>query len=340
MSVMQATARELVAPAKGILAADESTGTIAKRFDSIGVDNIEPNRRAYRQMLFTTPGLGDHISGVILYDETIRQSTDDGVSFVKVLESAGVIPGIKVDTGAKPLASFPGETVTEGLDGLRERLSEYKELGARFAKWRAPITVGDGLPTSFAIDANAHAMARYAALCQEADIVPIVEPEILMDGDHDLAACEDATATTLDALYRQIAAHRVEASGTLLKVNMIVPGKGNAVQDDDETIADATIRTLEAHVPPDVPGIVFLSGGMTDEQATSRLNAMNRIGSERGGLRWELSFSYGRALQAPSLKAWRGDAANVGAGQTALAHRARMNGLARSGRYDASMEAA
>jgi fructose-bisphosphate aldolase class I len=333
---MHTTAAALVAPGKGILAADESTGTIKKRFDAVGVDNTEDHRQAYREMLFTTPGLGESISGVILFDETIRQSTGDGVSFVKVLEGAGMIPGIKVDTGAKPLAQFPNETVTEGLDGLRERLSAYRELGARFAKWRATIIIGPGTPTNFAIDANAHAMARYAALCQEADIVPIVEPEILMDGDHDLAACEDATGRTLAALYRQLAAHRVELPGSLLKVNMIVPGKGNAVQDDDRAIAEATIRCLTTHVPAEVPGVVFLSGGMTDEQATGRLNEMNRI----GGFPWQLSFSYGRALQAPAITAWGGDPANVAAGQRALAHRAKMNGLARAGAYDPSMESA
>jgi fructose-bisphosphate aldolase class I len=333
---LHTTARDLVAPAKGILAADESTGTIEKRFDSIGVANTEENRRAYRQLLFTTSGLGDHISGVILFDETINQATDDGVPFVKVLEAAGSIPGIKVDTGAKPLALFPGETVTEGLDGLRGRLSAYRALGARFAKWRATVIIGEGTPTAFAIDANAHAMARYAALCQEADVVPIVEPEILMDGDHGIDACEDATGRTLDALYRQLRAHRVDLPGTLLKVNMVVPGKGHPTQDDDRAIAEATIRTLSAYVPDDVPGVVFLSGGMTDEQATRRLNEMNRI----GGVPWQLSFSYGRALQAPSLDAWRGDAANLAAAQAALAHRARMNGLARSGGYDPSMEPA
>jgi len=333
---MRTTATDLVAPGKGILAADESTGTIKKRFDSIGVENTEANRQAYRQLLFTTPGLGEHISGVILFDETIRQSTGDGVSFVKVLQAAGAIPGIKVDTGAKPLALFPNETVTEGLDGLRERLAEYHELGARFAKWRATIIIGDGTPSNFAIDANAHAMARYAALCQEADIVPIVEPEILMDGDHDLAACEEATSRTLGALYRQLSAHRVDLPGSLLKVNMIVPGKGNAVQDDDHTIAEATIRCLTEHVPADVPGVVFLSGGMSDEQATNRLNEMNTI----GGFPWQLSFSYGRALQAPAIKAWGGDPANVAAGQRALAHRAKMNGLARAGAYEPSMESA
>ena len=275
---MRTTATDLVAPGKGILAADESTGTIKKRFDSIGVPNTEENRQAYRQLLFTTPGLGEHISGAILFDETIRQSTVDGVSFVKVLEEAGVIPGIKVDTGAKPLALFPNETVTEGLDGLRERLAEYRALGARFAKWRATIIIGEGTPSNFAIDANAHAMARYAALCQEADVVPIVEPEILMDGDHDITACEEATGRTLGALYRQLAAQRVELPGSLLKVNMIVPGAGNALQEDDREIAEATIRCLTQQVPPDVPGVVFLSGGMSDEQATSRLNEMNRIG--------------------------------------------------------------
>ena len=334
MSVLHDTARELVAPAKGILAADESTGTIKKRFDSIGVESTEEQRRRYRQLLFTTPGVGDHISGVILFDETIRQSADDGRTFVDVLRAAGVVPGIKVDTGAKPLAGFPDETVTEGLDGLRERLAEYAELGARFAKWRSTIVIGDGTPTDFAILANAHGMARYAALCQEAGIVPIVEPEILMDGDHDLAACASATARTLDALYEQLAAHRVDLPGSLLKVNMVVPGKGNAVQDDDGAIAKATIETLTAHVPADVPGVVFLSGGMTDEQATNRLNEMNKV----GGFPWELSFSYGRALQAPSLTAWKGEEANVEAAQAALAHRAKMNGLARSGAYAPEME--
>ena len=333
---LRTTARELVAPAKGILAADESSGTIAKRFDPIGVESTEESRRRYRQLLFTTPGLGDHISGVILFDETIRQATDDGTPFVEVLADAGVIPGIKVDTGAKPLALYPNETVTEGLDGLRERLSGYANIGARFAKWRATIIIGDGTPTDFAILANAHAMARYAALCQESGIMPIVEPEILMDGDHDIAACEAATGRTLAALYEQLAAHRVELPGTLLKVNMVVPGKGSAVQSSDAEIAQATIRCLSANVPADVPGVVFLSGGMSDEESTSRLNEMNRL----GGFRGELSFSYGRALQQPSLKAWKGEESNVEAAQRALAHRARMNGLARSGSYSAEMETA
>jgi fructose-bisphosphate aldolase class I len=333
---MRTTARELVAPGKGILAADESTGTIKKRFDSIGIDSTEERRRQYRQMLFTTAGVEESLSGVILYDETIRQAADDGTPFVEVLEKIGVIPGIKVDTGAKPLALFPGETVTEGLDGLRERLAEYRGLGARFAKWRATIIIGDGTPTDFAILANAHAMARYAALCQEAGIAPIVEPEILMDGAHDIAECESATGRTLDALYEQLRAHRVDMPGTLLKVNMVLPGKGSPNQVSHDEIAEATIRTLVRHVPPEVPGVVFLSGGMSDEQATARLNEMNR----RGGVPWELSFSYGRALQAPSLKAWGGEPAGVEAGQRALAHRAKMNGLARSGSYSPEKETA
>ena len=334
MDALHETARELVAPGKGILAADESSGTIEKRFDQIGLESTEGNRRAYRQLLFTTPGLGEHISGVILFDETIRQSADDGTRLTEVLEKASVIPGIKVDTGAKPLALFEGETVTEGLDGLRERLAEYGELGARFAKWRATYFIGEGRPTDFAVLANGHAMARYAALCQEAGIVPIVEPEVLMDGDHDVAACEAATGRALHALYAQMSDHRIDLAGTLLKVNMVVPGKDAAAQVDDATIAEATLRTLKAHVPEEVPGIVFLSGGMTDEEATSRLNEINRM----GGGPWAISFSYGRALQSQPLKVWGGDAANIEAAQAALAHRARMNGLARDGEWSAALE--
>jgi fructose-bisphosphate aldolase class I len=334
LDTLRATARELVGPGRGILAADESTGTIRKRFDSIGLESTEDTRRAYRQMLFTTPGIGEHISGVILFDETIRQSTDDGVPFVRVLRDAGSIPGIKVDTGAKPLALFPGETITEGLDGLRERLAEYADLGARFAKWRATIFVGDGLPTDLAIAANAHAMARYAALCQERGLVPIVEPEVLMDGDHTIEACEEATARMLDVLYAVLREHRVDLPGSLLKVNMVLSGKGCAEQAGPAEVAQATVRCLTAQVPAEVPGVVFLSGGQSDEAATLHLSEMNRLGPHP----WELSFSYGRALQAPSLQAWGGDAANVEAGQRALAHRARMNGLARSGDYTAEME--
>lgn len=334
LDVMRETARDLVAPGKGILAADESTGTIKKRLDQIGVDSTEENRRRYRQMLFTTLGLGAHISGVILYEETISQATDDGTPFVEVLEKAGVIAGIKVDTGAKPLAMFPGETVTEGLDGLRERLAEYREIGARFAKWRATVTINEGMPTDFGILANAHAMARYAALCQEADLVPIVEPEVLMDGDHHIDVCESATARTLQTLYAQLAEHRVQLPATLLKVNMVLCGKGCPDQVGPEQIAEATVRCLASTAPAEMPGVVFLSGGMSDEDATIRLNEMNK----QSGHPWELSFSYGRALQQPSLKVWGGDTANVEAAQRVLQHRARMNGLARSGEYSTNLE--
>ena len=289
MNVMRDTARELVAPGRGILAADESTGTIRKRFEQVGVESTEENRRWYRQMLFTTPGIGDHISGVILYDETIRQATDDGTPLVVVLEKAGVTPGIKVDTGAKPLASFPGETVTEGLDGLRERLAQYRELGGRFAKWRATLFIGQELPTDFALEANAHAMARYAALCQEAEIVPIVEPEVLMDGDHHIDACEAATGRALDALYAELAAHRVDLPGTLLKVNMVLCGKGCPVQASHDEVAQTTVRMLRTQVPAGVPGVVFLSGGMSEEHATIRLNEMNRMGQQP----WQLCSATG-----------------------------------------------
>ena len=331
---MHATARELVAPGKGILAADESSGTIEKRFASIGLESTEEHRRAYRDLLFTTPDLGDHITRVILFDETIRQSSADGSPFPELLEKAGMIPGIKVDTGAKPLALRQGETITEGLDGLRERLAAYRELGARFAKWRATISIGRALPTTGAIAANAHAMARYAALCEEAGIVPIVEPEVLMDGDHHLDACDAATMRTLQSLYEQLGAAGVDLAGTLLKVNMVLCGKGCPNQASHVEVAEATIRCLTAEVPPEVPGIVFLSGGQSDEDATIHLQEMNA----RGPHPWPLSFSYGRALQSPSLKAWAGDPANVPAAQAALGHRARMNGLARDGRYSPEME--
>jgi fructose-bisphosphate aldolase, class I len=331
---LQQTAKALVAPGKGILAADESSGTIKKRFDTIGVESTEENRRAYREMLFTAKDLGDHISGVILYDETIRQSAADGRSFVDVLKSAGIIPGIKVDTGAKPLAGFPGETVTEGLDGLRERLEEYYGLGARFAKWRAVINIGPGQPTDAAIHANAHALGRYAALCQEAGLVPIVEPETLMDGDHTIDDHYAASERTLHALYDQLFAMRVDLTGTILKTNMVLSGKDAAVQAGVQEVAEATLRLLRATVPPAVPGIAFLSGGQDDVPATAHLDAMNRMGPHP----WALSFSYGRALQAPSLKAWGGSADGVDAGQRALLHRARCNGAARDGTYSADME--
>jgi fructose-bisphosphate aldolase class I len=331
------TARELVAPGKGILAADESSGTIKKRFDAINLESTEENRRTYREMLFTTPGAEDYISGVILYDETIRQGLEDGTPFAQVLSTRGVIPGIKVDTGAQPLARSPEEKVTEGLDGLRARLVEYRELGARFAKWRAVIDIiGADVPSSYCLDVNAHALARYAALCQEEGIVPIVEPEVLMDRDHDIDRCSHVTMDTLQRVFAELYDQRVSFDGMLLKPNMVVPGKKSPKQVDHATVAQMTIATLRATVPAAVPGIVFLSGGMSDEDATARLNEMNKLGPHP----WELSFSYGRALQAPALKAWKGEAANFEAGQRAFFHRAKMNGLARSGSYRADMETA
>lgn len=332
---LEAIARALVAPGKGILAADESTGTIEKRLKSIEVESTEEKRRAYREMLLTTPGLGDHISGVILYDETIRQSTGDGVAFTKVLEDAGVIPGIKVDTGAKPLAGAEGETVTEGLDGLRDRLAEYKELGAKFTKWRAVIAIeGDKKPSAYCIHVNAHALGRYATLSHEAGLVPIVEPEVLMDGGHTIDRCYEVTEATLQAVFNELFSQRIVYEGMLLKPNMVISGKECAEQAGPERVAEATVRCFRSVVPAAVPGIVFLSGGQSDEEATANLNAMNSTGPHP----WQLSFSYGRALQAPSLKAWKGDDANVEAGQEALAHRARMNGAARDGSYKPDME--
>ena len=336
VSTLAETAKALVAPGQGILAADESFPTIEKRFKSINIPSTEENRRDYREMLFRTPGAGEFISGVILFDETIRQKGADGTPLVKVLESQDMIPGIKVDTGAKALAAFPGEKITEGLDGLRERLEEYRGLGARFAKWRAVITIGDGIPTDFCIDANAHALARYAALCQEADIVPIVEPEVLMDGSHSIEACYQVTERTLESLYAALADHRVVLEGTLLKPNMVISGKDCPTQAGVEEVAAQTVKCLKAAVPADVPGIVFLSGGQSSEVATAHLNAMNKM----GGGPWELSFSYGRALQEAALKAWGGKSANVTAGQQAFFLRAKCNGAARSGKYSEAMEQA
>ncbi len=331
---LKAIAESIVADDKGILAADESTGTIKKRFDVIGVESTEENRRAYRNLLFTTPGFEEFIGGVILYDETIRQSTDDGTPFAELLTSKGVVPGIKVDLGAKPLAGSPGETVTEGLDGLRERLAEYYELGARFAKWRATLSVGERLPSRYCVRVNAQALARYAALCQEAGIVPIVEPEVLMDTDHSIDACYDATARTLQALYAELAVQRVDLEGTLLKPNMVIPGKGNADQASPERIARATLDCLRRHVPAVVPGIVFLSGGQSEVEATVNLDAINRL----DGRVWPLTFSYGRALQASALQAWGGAPEQVEAGQAAFLHRARCNAAAAGGRYSAELE--
>jgi fructose-bisphosphate aldolase, class I len=331
---LRGTALELVADDKGILAADESSGTIKKRFDSIGLESTEENRRAYRDMLFTTPDLEQWVSGVILYDETIRQSSSDGTPFPQLLAGRGIVPGIKVDTGAKDLAFAPGEKVTEGLDGLRERLEEYRGLGARFAKWRAVITIGDGIPTAYCIETNAHALARYAALCQEQGIVPIVEPEVLMDADNDIERCYDATSRTLHAVFHELYHQKVDLQGILLKPNMVISGKGSSSQASAQEVAEWTIRCFRETVPAAVPGIVFLSGGQSDEQASENLNAINSLGPQP----WALSFSYGRALQAPALKAWDGKADNVEAGQSFLALRARCNSAAVAGRYSADME--
>jgi fructose-bisphosphate aldolase class I len=327
------TARAIVADHKGILAADESTGTIKKRFDSIGVESTEENRRFYRQLLFTAPGMEDSIGGVILYDETIRQAADDGTPLAQVLADKGVVPGIKVDTGAHDMAGFPGEKVTEGLDGLRARFEEYRTLGARFAKWRAVITIGEGIPTDGNLKANAHALARYAALSQEAGIVPIVEPEVLMDADNSLEVCWEVTTRTLHETFAALYEQGIDLQGTLLKPNMVIPGKGSSDQASPQRIAEATVNTFLGVVPAAVPGIVFLSGGQSEVQATENLNAINQIGGP-----WPLSFSYGRALQQSALQAWGGDAANAEAAQAAFVHRARMNALAVAGEWNAELE--
>jgi fructose-bisphosphate aldolase, class I len=332
---LDTVARALVPGGKGILAADESSGTIKKRLKSIDVESTEEARRFYRELLFTTPGMEEFISGVILFDETIRQKAQDGTPFPKLLSKKGVMPGIKVDTGAGDLAGFPEEKVTEGLDGLRNRLVEYRNLGAVFAKWRAVITIGPSMPTRFCIDANAHALARYAALCQETGLVPIVEPEVLMDGDHDLQRCDEVTEATLKRVYSVLFEHRVRLEGTLLKPNMVLSGKSCPKQASLKEVAEATLRCLRRAVPAAVPGIVFLSGGQTSEEATERLNAMNAMGPHP----WELSFSYGRALQDAPLKAWKGNPANVPLAQKRFCHRAKCNGAARYGKYTKQMEA-
>jgi fructose-bisphosphate aldolase, class I len=327
-------AKAMVAKNKGILAADESSGTITKRFNSIKIESTEENRRTYREMLFTAPGAADYISGVILYDETIRQKTKDGTPFPEYLAKKGIVPGIKVDTGAKPLALFKGETITEGLDGLRERLVEYHKLGARFAKWRAVIDIGDGIPTSFAIEANAHALARYAALCQENAIVPIVEPEVLMDGAHSIERCEEVTSTVLQTVFDQLFEHRIVLEGMVLKPNMVISGKKAANRAGPEQVAEATLRVLKRHVPPAVPGIAFLSGGQSSAEATLHLSLMNKAGP----LPWSLTFSYGRALQDDALKTWAGQAGNFAAAQKEMSKRARLNSLATTGSYSSSLE--
>ena len=330
---LERIARGMVAPGKGILAADESTGTIKKRFDAIAFESTEANRQLYREMLFASPGVAEAISGVIMYDETLRQQTRAGVPFPQHLAALGIIPGIKVDQGAKPLTNFPNETVTEGLDGLRERLKEYHGLGARFAKWRAVIDIGAGFPTRFCIEANAHALARYAALCQEQGIVPIVEPEVLMDGDHAIERCEAVTDEVLCETFRQLAGHRVHLEGIVLKPNMVISGKKNAARATPEQVAEATVRCLRRWVPSAVPGIAFLSGGQSTTEATLHLSLMNRQ-----PLPWALTFSYGRALQDSALKAWGGKPENFEAGQREFMRRARLNGLAAKGAYTANME--
>jgi len=335
LSELNKVANALVMPGKGILAADESTSTIKKRFDAIGVESTADARRDYRELLFSSvEAMKNHISGVILYDETIRQNAKDGTPLVKLIEKAGSLPGIKVDKSTKPLAFSPGEVITEGLDGLRERLAEYRGLGAKFAKWRAVIDIGDGIPSWNCIKANMHALARYAALCQEAGIVPIVEPEVLMDGGHDADRCYAVTEWVLKTLYVELFEAKVPLEGTVLKPNMVVAGKKSAKRASVEEVAEKTVRVLKACVPSAVPGIAFLSGGQSDEEATAHLDAMNRI----GGLPWKLTFSYGRALQAAPQKAWSGKAENVAAAQRAFAHRARMNGLATEGRWSATLE--
>ncbi|MBI5419045.1 MAG: fructose-bisphosphate aldolase class I [Deltaproteobacteria bacterium] len=331
---LESVARSLVAEGKGILAADESSPTIEKRFRTINIPSTEENRRSYRELLFTTPGIPEFISGVILFDETLRQKARDGVPFPELLSRQGIVPGIKVDKGAKDLAGFPGEKITEGLDGLRSRFAEYRGLGARFAKWRAVIAIGEGIPTAYCLKANARALARYAALCQEAGLAPIVEPEVLMDGPHTLECCEEVTTEALRLVFSELLEHRVALEGMLLKPNMVVSGKGCPKQAGVGEVAETTIRCLRRVVPPAVPGIVFLSGGQTAEQATEHLSAMNAL----GGYPWELSFSYGRALQDPVLKAWKGEFANLPAAQSVFHHRAKCNGAARYGRYTREME--
>lgn len=331
---LESIAKAMVAKGKGILAADESGGTIKKRFDSIKLDSTEENRRTYREMLFTAPKMADSISGVILYDETIRQKTRAGVNFTEYLQKLGIIPGIKVDAGAKPLPNFPNETITEGLDGLADRLAEYHKLGARFAKWRAVIDIGAGIPTQFAIDANAHALARYAALCQNAGIVPIVEPEVLMDGDHSIDRCEEVTERVLQSVFDALFAHQIYLEGTILKPNMVISGKKNANRANAQQVAEATVRVLKRHVPASIPGIAFLSGGQSSEEATEHLSLMNQLGP----LPWALTFSYGRALQDAALKAWGGTAEGFAKGQQAFAKRAKLNGLAHLGKYTRANE--
>lgn len=334
VDAMRVTAHALVTRGKGVLAADESTPTMAKRLAAVGLESTEPRRRTYRELLFTTDGLSEHIGGVILFDETARQRDREGTPFPELLRRRGIVPGIKVDRGTRPLAGFPGEVATQGLDGLRERLEEYAGLGLRFAKWRAVIHIAEGLPSTSCVEANAHELARYAALSQEAGLTPIVEPEVLMDGAHDLATCAEVTEQVLREVYEQLSRQRVVLEATLLKPNMVLPGTESDLPISDEQIARATLEVLRRAVPAAVPGILFLSGGQSDVQATARLDAINRLTPQP----WELSFSFGRALQAPVLTAWAGEDANRPAAQAALLNRARLNGAARRGAYTADLE--
>ncbi len=331
---LESVAQAMVLDGKGILAADESTGTITKRLSSVDVESTEENRRTYREMLFTSDDIEKYISGVIMYDETLRQSTEDGTPFPKYLDDRGIIPGIKVDAGAKDMAGFPNEKVTEGLTGLRSRLEEYVKLGAKFTKWRAVITIGDDIPTKANIRANAHALARYAALAQEAGLVPIVEPEVLMDGDHTIERCEEVTLKVLDEVFSQLLEHRVYLEGIVLKPNMVISGKECPKQASVQEVAEATVRTLKRTVPAAVPGIAFLSWGQSAEEATEHLNAMNEMGEHP----WNLTFSYGRALQQPALHTWSGNKDKYGEAQSNLTKRSKLNGAASSGKYDKQME--
>jgi fructose-bisphosphate aldolase, class I len=333
LAELNKVANVMVAPGRGILAADESAGTCKKRFDAIGVESTEESRRDYRELLFRSKGMAN-ISGVILFDETIRQKAKDGTQLAKIIDQAGSLPGIKVDKGTKPLAFYPGEVVTEGIDGLRERLIEYRGLGAKFCKWRAVIDIGSGIPSHYCIKANADALARYAALCQDESLVPIVEPEVLMDGDHDIDRCYQVTELALKALFHELYLARVKLEGMVLKPNMVVPGKKSAKQASVDEVAEKTLRVLKECVPAAVPGIAFLSGGQSDLDATARLNAMNRL----GGAPWKITFSYSRALQAAPQKAWSGKAENIPAAQAAFTHRAAMNGLAAMGKWSPELE--
>jgi fructose-bisphosphate aldolase class I len=333
---LESVAQAMVAKGKGLLAADESMGTIKRRFDSIKIESNDNNRRAYREMLFATKGVEEAISGVILFDETIRTTASDGTPFPQLLAKKGIIPGIKVDKGPVDIPGFPGEVVTEGLDGLRGRLKEYKELGAKFAKWRAVITIGDGIPTYTCLQANGHALARYAALCQEAEIVPIVEPEVLLDRNHTIEQCQEVTEKTLKITFTELFLQRVHLEGMILKPSMVVSGKDNPRQAGVEEVAERTIQCLKRTVPAAVPGIAFLSGGQSAVSATEHLNAMNKVGPHP----WQVSFSYARALQDPALKAWKGEVGNVATAQRIFYHRAKMNSAARSGSYTAQMESA